>query len=174
MRISRVALVAAILGTWPGLSHATGDFTEAATIAHSPPGQQALEFSRSGTAVQWVSPGSGMAATIVPQPAFQSPNGQICREFQQTVTIGNQAQEAYGTACRQQDGSWRIQAPRAAAYIPPPPDYQPPPRVVYVYPPVHAAPVYYYHPRPIYYSSRVIIGSGGHYRHHHHRHHRRW
>lgn len=36
------------------------------------------------------------------------PNGQPCREFQQTVTIGGQEQRAYGIACRQRDGAWRI------------------------------------------------------------------
>ena len=31
-----------------------------------------------------------------------------CREFQQTIMIGGQPQQAYGTACRQQDGTWKI------------------------------------------------------------------
>jgi hypothetical protein len=31
-----------------------------------------------------------------------------CREFQQTIMIGGQAQKAYGTACRQADGTWKI------------------------------------------------------------------
>lgn len=35
--------------------------------------------------------------------------GNQCREFQQEVTIGGQAEQAYGTACLQPDGSWKIQ-----------------------------------------------------------------
>ena len=31
-----------------------------------------------------------------------------CREFQQTIMIGGQATKAYGTACRQADGTWKI------------------------------------------------------------------
>ncbi len=31
-----------------------------------------------------------------------------CREYTRTVYIGNRAQEAYGTACLQPDGSWMI------------------------------------------------------------------
>lgn len=31
-----------------------------------------------------------------------------CREYTRTVYIGSQTQEAYGTACLQQDGSWMI------------------------------------------------------------------
>lgn len=31
-----------------------------------------------------------------------------CREYTRTVTIGGRAQDAYGTACQQSDGSWMI------------------------------------------------------------------
>ena len=34
--------------------------------------------------------------------------GRYCREFQQAVTIGGKSQQAYGTACRQPDGSWEV------------------------------------------------------------------
>jgi len=37
-----------------------------------------------------------------------SSDGQYCREFQQTVTIGGRSEQGYGTACQQPDGSWRI------------------------------------------------------------------
>lgn len=37
-------------------------------------------------------------------------DGQYCREFQQDVTIGGQTQQAYGTACQQPDGAWRVVA----------------------------------------------------------------
>jgi surface antigen len=37
-----------------------------------------------------------------------SESGKYCREFQQTVTIGGKTEQAYGTACRQPDGSWQI------------------------------------------------------------------
>lgn len=33
---------------------------------------------------------------------------RYCREFQQTVTIGGETEQAYGTACRQPDGAWEI------------------------------------------------------------------
>ena len=35
-------------------------------------------------------------------------NGRYCREFQQTITVGGQSQQGYGTACRQPDGSWEM------------------------------------------------------------------
>jgi hypothetical protein len=31
-----------------------------------------------------------------------------CREFQQTVSIGGQTQQAFGMTCRQADGTWKI------------------------------------------------------------------
>ncbi len=34
--------------------------------------------------------------------------GDYCREYTRTVYIGARAQEAYGTACLQPDGSWMI------------------------------------------------------------------
>lgn len=34
--------------------------------------------------------------------------GRPCREFQQSVTIGGKTEQAYGTACRNPDGSWEV------------------------------------------------------------------
>ncbi len=45
---------------------------------------------------------------MTPVETYQRDDGQYCREFQQTVTIGGKTEEAYGTACRQPDGSWKI------------------------------------------------------------------
>ncbi len=36
--------------------------------------------------------------------------GGECREYQSTVTIDGRSQRAFGTVCRQSDGSWRIGA----------------------------------------------------------------
>jgi len=70
--------------------------------------QYALESMRSGTVVEWRGPSSGAYGTVSPRPAFQNQAGQYCREFQETVIVGGQEQAAYGTACRQPDGQWRI------------------------------------------------------------------
>lgn len=70
--------------------------------------QRALESGPSGRPVQWSNPDSGHYGSVVPQPAYTSSSGQPCREYQQTVYIGGRPQSAYGTACRQADGSWQI------------------------------------------------------------------
>jgi len=34
--------------------------------------------------------------------------GLSCREFQQEITVGGKTEQAYGTACLQTDGAWKI------------------------------------------------------------------
>jgi surface antigen len=70
--------------------------------------QQSLETAPSGTTTSWRNPDSGNYGTITPQPAYQSSGGGYCREFQQTVTVGGRQESAYGTACRQPDGTWKV------------------------------------------------------------------
>jgi hypothetical protein len=41
-------------------------------------------------------------------PSYRSSNGLTCREYQTTVTVGGQVQNAYGTACLQPDGQWKV------------------------------------------------------------------
>ncbi|MEJ2199490.1 MAG: RT0821/Lpp0805 family surface protein [Desulfuromonadaceae bacterium] len=70
--------------------------------------QYALEYTRTNQATTWRNPDSGNYGTITPIETYQTTQGQYCREYSQTVTIGGQPQRAYGTACRQPDGSWLI------------------------------------------------------------------
>lgn len=70
--------------------------------------QQTLEVEPSGTTNSWRNPDSGNSGTITPTRTYTKNDGQPCREFQQTVTIGGKIEEAYGTACRQADGTWKI------------------------------------------------------------------
>jgi surface antigen len=70
--------------------------------------QQALETYQVGESSTWRNPDSGHYGTVRPTNTYQRPSGQYCREFQQTVSVGGQSEEAYGTACRQPDGSWKI------------------------------------------------------------------
>ena len=68
----------------------------------------ALESAPSGTTYQWHNPDSGNSGTTTPIQTYQTSDGMYCREFTQTVNVGGQIQDAYGTACRQPDGSWKI------------------------------------------------------------------
>ena len=47
-------------------------------------------------------------ATVTPTRTYKDDSGTYCREYQTTVTVGGEEQKAYGTACRQPDGQWKI------------------------------------------------------------------
>jgi surface antigen len=70
--------------------------------------QAALEHTRTGTTSTWNNPDTGHQGTVTPAKTFQKSSGEYCREYTQTITVGGKKQDAYGTACRQPDGSWRI------------------------------------------------------------------
>ena len=70
--------------------------------------QYALEKKRSGTETTWRDPDSGAQGSVVPRSAWKNAQGQYCREFQQTIIISGKRQNAYGTACRQPGGQWKI------------------------------------------------------------------
>jgi surface antigen len=71
--------------------------------------QMSFESSRTGQTTGWQNPDSGNSGSITPTRTYQAGPGQYCREFQQTIVVGGETQESYGTACRQPDGSWQIQ-----------------------------------------------------------------
>jgi surface antigen len=70
--------------------------------------QASLEHTQTGATSSWQNPDSGHSGTVTPTETYQRTDGTYCREFQQTVTIGGERESAYGTACRQPDGSWQI------------------------------------------------------------------
>jgi surface antigen len=69
---------------------------------------QALESMPSGQSVAWRNPDSGNAGAVTPVRTYQTSSGQYCREYTQTITVGGERHQSYGTACRQADGTWRI------------------------------------------------------------------
>lgn len=70
--------------------------------------QQALEYGRTDEPSTWRNPDSGHSGSITPTRTYQVAEGRYCREYQQTVIIGGEEQTAYGRACREPDGSWKI------------------------------------------------------------------
>lgn len=70
--------------------------------------QKALGTGRSGVAVAWRNAASGHSGSVTPQPPFRTDKGLDCREFQQTVTIDGAMITGYGTACRDNEGAWRM------------------------------------------------------------------
>ena len=59
-----------------------------------------------GEQITWTS-GDATGYVVATKEGVSS-SGLTCREFQQEVTIGGETEEAWGTACLQEDGSWKI------------------------------------------------------------------
>lgn len=62
--------------------------------------------ARVGERINWNSGGS--QGYVVTTREGTNTSGKTCREFQQSVTINGKTEEAYGTACLQDDGSWKM------------------------------------------------------------------
>jgi surface antigen len=61
-----------------------------------------------GQRITWNNPQSGNSGYVVPTREGTGPNGAYCREFQNTIVVGGKTEQAYGNACRQPDGTWKI------------------------------------------------------------------
>ncbi|HEX5362802.1 MAG TPA: RT0821/Lpp0805 family surface protein [Gallionella sp.] len=70
--------------------------------------ESAMEYNRDHQASTWHNPNTGAEVTAMPTRTFKSADGENCREYQTTVTVSGKKEKAYGTACRQPDGSWKI------------------------------------------------------------------
>lgn len=106
-KVATTALGVVLGGLLGGSVGASLDRADQAALDRST--QSALESAPTNQPVKWANPDNGHYGTIVPVRTYQPQPGQYCREFQQTVVIGGQSQQAYGTACRQPDGTWQIQ-----------------------------------------------------------------
>jgi surface antigen len=96
----------AVLGFWLGSeigrSLDEADHRYAEQSAHA-----ALENNPDGRASTWENPNTGHSGSTTPTRTYQSGEG-YCREYQTSVVIDGRTETAYGTACRQPDGTWRI------------------------------------------------------------------
>ncbi len=98
------ALVGGLLGGYVGHRLDEKDKQMAAQAA-----ARAFEQNHSGQASAWSNPDSGNHGSVTPTKTYQLATGQYCREYKQDVWIGDEKQQTYGTACRQADGTWKIQ-----------------------------------------------------------------
>lgn len=96
-------LLGAVAGSSIGQSLDNADIAQ-----YNASSQRALESSPTGREVAWRNPDSGNYGTITPTNTYQADNGQYCREYSQTINVGGQSERAYGTACRNSDGSWKV------------------------------------------------------------------
>jgi surface antigen len=123
-------LLGAAAGAWAGSSIGSGDGQVIATAAGTMLGaaigsqvgrsmdeldrikaheaQQYAYGAPIGEAIVWNNPDSGNYGNVTPVRDGYTNAGRYCREFQTEVTVDGQPENGYGTACRQEDGSWKI------------------------------------------------------------------
>lgn len=104
----------AVLGAWMGNTLGSSLDTASSTysyqqrqVTYAPP-PMLMTQPQAGSVYQQLQP-----TYAGPQYAYGAPatinNQQYCREVQTTIVVGGRPQPAYGTACQQPDGSWRLQ-----------------------------------------------------------------
>ena len=69
---------------------------------------QVLEHAPDGQAIIWQDPESNAQYQVAPVQTVQAAEGEYCREYMATATVGGRNQETYGLACRQPDGAWKL------------------------------------------------------------------
>ena len=79
------------------------DETDRLKTAHT------LETVRTGVSSSWVNPDTRNRYTVVPTRTYERSAGAPCREYTVDAVVGGKTQKVYGTACRQPDGSWKVQ-----------------------------------------------------------------
>ncbi len=86
-----------------------GKTLDRADRMHMQNAQSAAFNAPVGQQIEWSNPESGNYGYYTPTREGRDRNsGAYCREFQQTIVVGGQSQSAYGQACQQPDGSWKI------------------------------------------------------------------
>lgn len=103
-------LIGVAIGTMAGAfigSEIGSSLDKADQMAIAKQTQNALEYTPNNQQVVWNNPNTGVQSVVVPTNTYQTNTG-YCREYQNTIMIGGKEEVAYGKACRQPDGSWKI------------------------------------------------------------------
>lgn len=104
-------LAATAIGTLLGayLGSEAGQSLDRADRAYAQQAEQQAYAAPTGHTIRWNNPETGNQGSFTPtREGTDQATGAYCREYQNTVTVGGQTQQVYGTACRQPDGSWKI------------------------------------------------------------------
>lgn len=93
--------LADLLKTKPGSSLDAKD-RQAAAMALL----RALDQRTTGAAITWRNRSSGASGSVIAGPIYQV-NNVICRDYTHVLKSGEAQEQVRGSACREQDGSWR-------------------------------------------------------------------
>lgn len=103
-------LVGVAAGTMIGafLGNEVGKSLDNADRAAASQAEQRAYNAPIGQRIDWSNPESGNRGSITPMREGRRNDGAYCREFQQSIVVGGETKQGYGTACQQPDGSWKI------------------------------------------------------------------
>lgn len=96
-------LLGAFIGSEIGKSLDTADRQAMARATEQ------AHYAPVGETISWNNPDSGHYGSVTPvRDGRSQSNGAYCREYRTTVVIDGRSEDAYGMACQQPDGTWRI------------------------------------------------------------------
>lgn len=99
------ALMGGLLGGYVGHRLDDNDKMKATNAA-----AHALEKNRARQAAVWSNPDTGNHGEIRPTKTYQLADGRYCRRYEQSIWVDGKKETSSGTACRQADGSWKIES----------------------------------------------------------------
>tara|TARA_B100002003_G_scaffold118709_1_gene109448 strand:+ start:2970 stop:3446 length:477 start_codon:yes stop_codon:yes gene_type:complete len=70
--------------------------------------QAVLEKNKDGQSSTWNNPNTGHSGRVTPTSTQHASSGEYCREYEHEITVDGRKEVVKGTACRQNDGSWRV------------------------------------------------------------------
>lgn len=97
------AVIGALVGSEIGRRLSEGDEERLTRTT-----QDTLENNQTGQTSSWENPDTGHRGEVTPTNTYRTESGRNCREYRHTIYIDGEPEQAYGTACRQPDGSWKI------------------------------------------------------------------
>ena len=69
----------------------------------------ALETNQTGSTSSWTNPDTNDNYSVTPTNTYNN-GSQPCREFTMNANVEGKPEKVNGTACRQSDGSWKVQS----------------------------------------------------------------
>lgn len=99
-------LAGVLIGGFAG--NQLGGMVDDADKARATKAAQSAYTAPVGQQITWNNPDNGNHGSVTPVRDGYASNGAYCREFQQQIVVGGKTQQAYGKACQQPDGSWKI------------------------------------------------------------------
>jgi surface antigen len=103
-------LAATAIGTLLGgyLGSEMGKSLDRADQAAARQAEERAHSAPIGQAISWNNPESGHSGSVTPTRDGRDASGAYCREYQTTIRVDGREENAYGTACRQADGTWKV------------------------------------------------------------------